>query len=94
MNQPKQSNQPKQPINSEKCPICRCRQCSIFIDENYMWEDYAWTDDDLRLEDSDFDAPLDDRVWKSLIEDIEGGDNFVDFCDEFFKMLDEEGYWE
>ena len=36
----------------------------------------------------------DDRVWKSNVEDINGGDNFADFCEEFFEMLDENEYWE
>jgi hypothetical protein len=36
----------------------------------------------------------DDRVWESNVEDIDGGDNFADFCEEFFEILDEEEYWE
>ena len=36
----------------------------------------------------------DDRVWKSGVRDIHGGDNFADFCEEFFELLDEEDYWE
>lgn len=36
----------------------------------------------------------DDRSWKSHVYDIYGGDNFADFCEEFFELLDEEGYWE
>lgn len=36
----------------------------------------------------------DNRVWKSNIYDIVGGDNFADFCEEFFETLDEEEYWE
>ena len=66
----------------------------MFTDEDYMWENQVWTDDDFCLEESDFYPPPDDRVWKSNIEDIEGGDNFADFCAEFFKMLDEEEYWD
>ena len=37
---------------------------------------------------------MDDRTWKSYVRDINGGDNFADFCEEFFKMLDEEEYFE
>ena len=52
------------------------------------------TDDNFCLKGSDFYPPSDDRVWKSNIEDIDGGDNFADYCEEFFQMLDEEDYWE
>lgn len=84
----------KQVINLDECPI--------YIDEDSFWtyadslydeEDYLYTDDDY-LQEIDVYSPCDDRVWKSNIEDIEGGDNFVDFCAEFFKMLEEEGYWD
>lgn len=73
----------KQLINLDSCPI--------WTDE---YEDYVWTDDDFCSKESDFYSPSDDRVWKSNIEDIEGGDNFADYCEEFFKMLDEEEYWD
>ena len=36
----------------------------------------------------------DDRAWKSCVYDIHGGDNFADFCEEFFELLDAEEYWE
>jgi hypothetical protein len=36
----------------------------------------------------------DNRVWKSCVYDIYGGDNFADFCEEFFELLDAEEYWE
>ena len=62
--------------------------------EDYVDEDCVCTDDDFYLEESDFYPPSDDRVWESIIEDIEGGDNFADYRKEFFKILDEEEYWE
>lgn len=37
---------------------------------------------------------IDDRTWTSNVRDIVGGDNFADFCEEFFKLLDEEEYFE
>ena len=40
------------------------------------------------------DFLLDNRTWKSNVRDIYGGDNFADFCEEFFEMLDEEEYFE
>ena len=36
----------------------------------------------------------DNRTWESSVCDINGGDNFADFCEELFEMLDEEEYWE
>lgn len=46
-----------------------------------------------RLEDHIY-QPSDNRIWKSYVEDINGGDNFADYCEEFFELLDEENYWE
>ena len=37
---------------------------------------------------------IDNRTWKSNVLDIYGGDNFAEFCEEFFEVLDEEEYWE
>ena len=51
--------------------------------------DYVCTDIEKYLYSSS-----DDRVWTSYVEDIDGGDNFADYCKEFFEMLDEEEYWE
>lgn len=36
----------------------------------------------------------DNRTWNSYVYDIYGGDNFADFCEEFFELLDAEEYWE
>lgn len=46
--------------------------------------------------DDDFDNERlsDERVWKSYVEDIDGEDNFADYCNYFFKMLEEEGYFD
>lgn len=46
------------------------------------------------LSEQDFYPPADDRVWKSNVSDIEGGDNFADYCEYIFKILDEEEYFE
>ena len=46
------------------------------------------------LSEKDFYFQTDDRTWKSHIEDIDGGDNFADYCEEFFNMLEEEGYYD
>lgn len=46
------------------------------------------------LKEQDFYPPTDNRTWKSNIRDIAGGDNFADFCKDFFELLDEEEYFE
>lgn len=45
-----------------------------------------------RMEDYFYES-LDDRAWESYVYDIYGGDNFADFCEEYFELLDEEDYW-
>ena len=46
------------------------------------------------LREHDFYPPTDNRTWKSNVRDIAGGDNFADFCEYFFELLDEEEYFE
>lgn len=46
------------------------------------------------LTEADFYPPSDNRYWKSYVEDIEGGDNFADYCAYVFEILEEEGYYE
>lgn len=60
--------------------------CSIDGD-NAKYDIYALTE-------VDFYSPSDNRVLESYIEDIDGGDNFVDYCAEFFELLEEEGYYD
>lgn len=36
----------------------------------------------------------DNRTWKSNVRDIYDGDNFADFCKDYFELLDIEDYWE
>ncbi len=47
-----------------------------------------------RLENDCLSSPSDNRTWKSYVCDIYGGDNFADYCKDFFKMLEEEEYWD
>lgn len=49
---------------------------------------------DLCLSESDFYPPSDDRVLESYIEDIDDGDNYVDYCRYIFKLYEDEGYYE
>lgn len=46
------------------------------------------------LSDSDFYPLYDNRVFESYIEDIDGGDNFTDYCEYIFELLEEEGYYD
>lgn len=46
------------------------------------------------LTEVDFYPPSDNRVWKSGVKDIYGGDNFGDYCEYIFGLLDEEEYYQ
>lgn len=46
------------------------------------------------LTEESFYPPSDNRVWKSYVEDIDGGENFADHCRDFFELLEEEGYYD
>lgn len=59
---------------------------------NYQ-NDYL-TYNELHSIENDVQFSSDDRVWTSNIEDVVGGDNFADYCEYFFKLLDEEDYFE
>lgn len=45
------------------------------------------------LTEKDFYPPSDDRVFTSYVEDIDGGDNFADYCKDFFELYEEEEMW-
>lgn len=49
-------------------------------------QDYDYPADNINcyLADNDYYSPFDDRVLKSYVEDIEGGDNFIDYVSYFF----------
>ena len=46
------------------------------------------------LNEQDFYPASDDRTWESYVEDIEGGDNFADYCEYIFEIYEEEGYYD
>lgn len=46
------------------------------------------------ITEESFYPPEDDRCVKSYIEDIDGGDNFIDYCEYIFDYLEEQGYYE
>ena len=69
------------------------------ISHNEMLEElegqhFHFRDTNSYLDESDFYSSSDDRVWQSNIEDIDGGDNFIDYCESIFELLEEEGYYE
>lgn len=64
------------------------------MNDRFTYEDMLEEQDYCPIELDDLFTNTDDRVWKSYIDDINGGDNFADFCEEFFELLDEEGYWD
>ena len=70
---------------------------SMYNDVLDMWDEENTSDEqDICQIGNDFDNELliDDRVWESYVEDIDGGDNFADYCEYFFGLLDEEEYFE
>lgn len=46
------------------------------------------------LTEEDFYPPYDNRTVKSNVKDIYGGDNFADYCEYIFELLEEEEYYE
>lgn len=46
------------------------------------------------LTEESFYPPSDDRYLESYIENIDDGDNFADYCEYIFELLEEEGYYE
>lgn len=64
-------------------------KCFSIINGNY-----APRNDIYYLTEDDFNQTFDDRVLESYIEDIDGGDNFADYCKYIFNLYDEEGYYD
>lgn len=46
------------------------------------------------ITEENFYSPSDNRQLTSYIEDIEGGDNFEEYCKYIFELLEEEGYYD
>lgn len=49
--------------------------------------------DDCLMEES-FYPPLDNRYLTSYVYDINDGDNFADYCQYIFELLEDEDYYE
>jgi hypothetical protein len=46
------------------------------------------------LTEESFYPPSDNRYLKSYVKDINGGDNFADYCEYIFELLEEEEYYD
>ena len=60
----------------------------------YDFSDILNEQDITELTEQDFYTTSDNRYLESYIEDIDGGDNFADYCEYIFELLEEEGYYE
>lgn len=61
---------------------------------NYDFSDLLNEQHAFELTEQDFYAYSDNRVLESYVEDIDGGDNFADYCKDFFELLEEESYYD
>lgn len=60
----------------------------------YDFSDILYEQYSFELTEIDFYPPTDNRVWQSYVEDIDGGDNFADYCEYIFEILEEENYYD
>lgn len=69
---------------------------SILNEHGFHLEDIkaSLTDDEYYSTDDDYYQLSDNRTWKSNVEDIQGGDNFAEYCEYFYELLDEEEYFD
>lgn len=63
-------------------------------DDKYNIDDLLQEESCDYLTEESFYPPSDNRVLKSYVIDIYGGENFADHCRDFFEMLEEEGYYD
>lgn len=66
----------------------------LLFDDELNEQDFCPKDSDFCLAEIDFYPPSDNRYWQSNVIDINGGDNFADFCEDYFELLDEEEYFD
>lgn len=64
-------------------------KCYSIIKGNYVPRN-----DIYYLTEDDFNQLSDNRVLESHVEDIDGGDNFADYCSYIFKLYEEEGHYD
>lgn len=79
----------------EKIIIKELMENGFHLNENDLcFEEDLNSLDDSCFTETDIWQLSDDRVLKSNVYDIYGGDNFADYCKYFFDMLDEEEYFQ
>ena len=69
----------------------------MLMKKKYNFDDIiAITDEQYNecLTEADFYPPSDNRYLQSNVKDIVGGDNFVDYCEYIFDLLEEEECYE
>lgn len=64
------------------------------MNNKYNFDDMTNEQYDGCLSEMDFYPPSDNRTLKSNVKDIVGGDNFADYCEYIFSLLEEEEYYE
>ena len=64
------------------------------MNDKYNFDDIPSEQFNGCLTEADFYPPSDNRVLKSNIDDIYGGDTFADYCEYIFNLYEEEGYYE
>lgn len=62
--------------------------------DKYDFSDILNEQNIAELTEQDFYTTSDDRYLESYVEDIDGGDNFADYCEYIFELLEEEGYYD
>lgn len=61
--------------------------------DKYNFDDLLY-EEPCYLTEEDFYSPTDNRVLKSYIEDIDGGDNFADYCEYIFELCEDEEWYD
>lgn len=62
--------------------------------KNKATNNYVFSEEDFCLTEKDFYPPEDNRVLKSLVRDIHGGDNFAKYSEYIFDLYESENYYE
>lgn len=77
----------------KKITIC---SGNLFDFDSDLFDDelYYLKNEDGCITEEDFYQLSDDRVWTSNIEDVDGGDNFADYCEYIFRLYEEEEYYD
>lgn len=64
------------------------------MDNKYELDDIIDEQYEGCLSEADFYPPSDNRILKSNVRNIAGGDNFADYCEYIFSLLEDEEYYD